>query len=118
LHDGHWFHKDLYFCHFYIPEADTFGAPATWTGRIHMIDFHRLRRHAATGFWWRAKDLGQFLYSSDVAGVAPRDRLRFWKLYTRGHSGWLWFVRRVALMRARNHRGHNERRPQLLKKVA
>jgi hypothetical protein len=118
LHNDHWFHKDLYLCHFYVPEADTFRPPATWTGRVHMIDFHRLNRHLATSPWWQAKDLGQLLYSSDVDGVTPRDRLRFWMLYTKDRSGWLWFVRRIALLRARNHRGHNDRKPQAPKKAA
>jgi len=116
MHDGHWFHKDLYFCHFYIPEADTIRPPADWTSRVHMIDFHRLRRHAATSLWWQAKDLGQLLYSSDVEGVAPRDRARFWKLYTQGRKAAL--VRSIVLMRARNNHGHNERRPQAPIKAA
>lgn len=118
LHDGSWFHKDLYFCHFYIPDADTLRPPATWTGRVHMIDFHRLARHAATSPWWRAKDLGQLLYSSDVAGVTPRDRARFWFLYRRGRPWFARWIRRIALVRAENHRGHNERRPQAPAKAA
>ena len=112
LHDEHWFHKDLYFCHFYIPEADTFHAPAQWLGRVHMIDFHRLKQHPVTSPWWQAKDIGQLLYSSHVEGVTPRDRVRFWKLYTRDRSGWLWLIRRIALLRAKNHLGHNQRKPQ------
>src|SRR5204863_1368658 len=59
LHDEHWFHKDLYLCHFYIPESDTMRPPARWGGRVHMIDFHRLQRHAVTSPWWQAKDIGQ-----------------------------------------------------------
>ena len=66
----------------------------------------------------QAKDLGQLLYSSEVEGVTPRDRLRFWKLYTRNRSGWLWLVRRIAVLRAQNHRGHNERKPQTPAKAA
>jgi hypothetical protein len=118
LHDDHWFHKDLYFCHFYISEGDTVRPPATWKGRVHMIDFHRLQRHFITSPWWQAKDLGQLLYSSEVEGVTLSDRYRFWKLYTQGRSGWLWLVRRMALLRARNHRGHNERKPQTPAKAA
>jgi heptose I phosphotransferase len=80
LHDRHRFHKDLYFCHFYIAESDTYRVP-TWAGQVRIIDLHRLGRHSITRAWWRAKDLGQLLYSSDVPGVTARDRLRFWRLY-------------------------------------
>lgn len=85
LHLRHVFHKDLYFCHFYIPESYTWKTPESWNNRVVMIDLHRLARHSLTGVWWQAKDLAQFLFSSEVNGVTARDRLRFWKLY---RSGW------------------------------
>lgn len=94
LHRRHVFHKDLYFCHFYIAEADTRAVPEGWRNRVSLIDLHRLSSHRLLSFWWQAKDLAQLLYSSDVLGVSARDRLRFWKLY-RGHwaqhgpPGWL-----------------------------
>jgi heptose I phosphotransferase len=116
MHDHGWFHKDLYFCHFYVPEADTLRVPTDWLGRVHMIDFHRLARHRLTAPWWLAKDLGQLLYSSDVAGVTDRDRLRFWSLYAKDRAGLrLRLVRHVVEMRARNNHRHNERRPQIPK---
>lgn len=118
LHDGAWFHKDLYFCHFYIAEADISRPPAEWTGRVEMIDFHRLRRHSLTKPWWQAKDLGQLLYSSDVDGVTARDRLRFWRGYAAGRTGIMHLVRWIVQLRAKNNRGHNERRPQAPPKAA
>lgn len=117
LHDQHWFHKDLYFCHFYMPEVDTLRSPETWIGRIHMIDFHRLRQHVVTSPWWTAKDLGQLLFSSEVEGVTERDRVRFWELYTAGRTN-SRLVRAIVLLRARNHRRHNTRRPQASAKAA
>lgn len=87
LHRRKVFHKDLYFCHFYIDEALTRRVPDSWTNRAVMIDLHRLARHPVTAAWWRVKDLAQFLYSSDVPGVTARDRLRFWKLYRAGWPG-------------------------------
>lgn len=87
LHRRKVFHKDLYFCHFYIAEEFTRRVPESWTNRAVMIDLHRLARHPVTAVWWRVKDLAQFLYSSDVPGVTARDRLRFWKLYRGGWSG-------------------------------
>jgi hypothetical protein len=81
LHRRQVFHKDLYFCHFYIPEEFTRTCPESWLKRVFMIDLHRLAWHPVLGAWWRAKDLAQFLYSSNVPGVTARDRVRFWKLY-------------------------------------
>src|SRR5262249_21920253 len=89
LHQRKMFHKDLYFCHFYIDESFTFAVPESWTDRVVMIDLHRLARHPLLATWFRIKDLAQFLYSSEVPGVTARDRLRFWKLYSGGTSEWL-----------------------------
>lgn len=112
LHDQHWFHKDLYLCHFFIPEATTWSPPSSWQGTVVMIDFHRLARHPLTSRWWQAKDLGQLLYSTaDVAGVTDRDRLRFWREYRRGRSTPRWLAP-LARVRAQNHLRHNLRRPQ------
>ncbi len=93
LHLRNVFHKDLYFCHFYIPESFTRQEPPNWMNRMVMIDLHRLARHSVIAPWWQAKDLAQLLYSSAVPGVTARDRLRFWKHYHLGsprrRSGWL-----------------------------
>ena len=94
LHHRKVFHKDFYFCHFYIPEGFTRSTPESWTGRVVMIDLHRLARHPVMGTWWQAKDIAQLLYSSDVPGITARDRVRFWKLYSsqwpkRAPTDWL-----------------------------
>jgi heptose I phosphotransferase len=77
-----------------------------------MIDLHRLRRHPLTHPWWQLKDLAQLLYSSDVAGVTARDRLRYWRLYAgRDRHAGVWpLVRRLILVRWNNYRGHNLQR--------
>jgi hypothetical protein len=87
LHRQRLFHKDLYLCHFYVAESDTAVPPGSWAGRAVMIDFHRLGRYPMLWPWYAVKDLGQLLYSSAVAGVTARDRLRFWKLYRIGDWG-------------------------------
>ncbi|MBX9622342.1 MAG: hypothetical protein K2X82_00855 [Gemmataceae bacterium] len=108
LHRRKAFHKDLYFCHFYIREEFTRSAPADWTNRAVMIDLHRLARHPVTAAWWRAKDLAQLLYSSEVPGVTARDRVRFWRLYRGGRGGgWL---ERLVRWKWRLYRRHNRRR--------
>jgi hypothetical protein len=115
LHERHFFHKDLYLCHFYVPDSDTHAIP-TWPGRVHMIDFHRLGRHRLTQAWWRVKDLAQLLYSSDLPGIDARDRLRFWRNYLAPGprlsgkaygAGWLaWLVR----FKEQQYHRHNAKR--------
>jgi heptose I phosphotransferase len=113
LHGRRWFHKDLYLCHFYVPRADAVGGcvPA-WRGRVHLIDLHRLGRHPWTWRLWQVKDLAQLLYSSEVAGVDARDRVRFWRCYLGGGrrtlaGRWLrWWVR----LKWGRYRRHNRKR--------
>jgi Lipopolysaccharide kinase (Kdo/WaaP) family len=111
LHQRRAFHKDLYFCHFYIPQTDTACVP-DWRGRVHLIDLHRLALHPWTWRLWQLKDLAQFLYSSDVVGVTPRDRVRFWRLYL-GDNRQTWagrVLRWGVLFKWRRYRRHNEKR--------
>ncbi|HJZ57734.1 MAG TPA: lipopolysaccharide kinase InaA family protein [Gemmataceae bacterium] len=112
LHRRKVFHKDLYFCHFYIPDTFTRRLPESWTNRVMMIDLHRLARHRLTGPWWLVKDLAQLLYSSEVPGVTARDRVRFWKLYRANWPGsppgnWL---RPLIRLKWQLYRRHNRRR--------
>jgi heptose I phosphotransferase len=120
LHRRRMFHKDLYFCHFYIPEADTQRVPESWLGRVHMIDLHRLGSHRLGWLWFVVKDLAQFLYSSDEPGVTARDRLRFWKFYRQGEWGpakrppaW---IRRFVRIKAERYARHNAKRPAIAPK--
>jgi heptose I phosphotransferase len=115
LHDRRHFHKDLYFCHFYIARDDT-GRLPDWSNRLHLIDLHRLAHHPWAWRLWQSKDLAQLLYSSDVAGVTARDRLRFWRLYL-GEERKTWrgrWLRRLILLRWHFYRRHNERRRKAL----
>ena len=111
LHDRHAFHQDLYLCHFFIPRADTANAPS-WSGRVFMIDFHRLAHHRLTRLFWLSKDLGQLLFSSEIDGIDARDRLRFWRAYL-GPARNTWFghwLKRIVLMRGRRYQDHNAKR--------
>ncbi len=114
LHRRRVFHKDLYFCHFYVPESFTRAAPPDWTNQVVMIDLHRLERHTLTAHVWQIKDLAQLLFSSDVEGVTARDRARFWKLYRGewpgGRAPGSWLVPLVQWKAGRYHR-HNCRKP-------
>jgi heptose I phosphotransferase len=105
LHRAGVFHKDLYLCHFFLDM--TLRAPRG--ERLHLIDLHRLGSHRWTAPRWRAKDLGQLLYSTDgVAGIDDRDRLRFWKHYRRAlRLRWPRMQMALARSKARRYLAHN-----------
>ena len=114
LHRLRAFHKDLYLCHFYVYENDLVNVPDDWTGRIAMIDFHRLGRYKLLWMKWQAKDLAQLLYSTfDVPGITARDRVRFWKLYREGNwSGVMsppGIVKYTATVKAQRYYSHNQK---------
>jgi heptose I phosphotransferase len=109
LHSLRRFHKDLYLCHFFVSERAIRCPPDEWDGEIAMIDLHRLVHHPMTAPWWRLKDLAQLLYSSDVPGVTPRDRLRFARAYAGpDRTSLYWrFVRWAVGIRWRKYQRHN-----------
>jgi heptose I phosphotransferase len=113
LHDRCVFHKDFYFCHFYVAAADTRALPADgWEGRLYLIDLHRLAHHPWTWRLWQLKDLAQLLYSSEITGIDTRDRLWFWHAYRgsgprRGTDRWL---RRWVWLKWQSYRRHNARK--------
>jgi hypothetical protein len=75
LHEARMFHLDFYLCHFFIREdarePDGFD--------LVLIDLLRLTRSRRSR--WQVKDLAQFLFSSDLPGIDPEDRMQFFKLY-------------------------------------
>ena len=105
LHRASAFHKDLYLCHFFLDPASR----APRGSRLHLIDLHRLGHHPWTAPRWRAKDLGQLLFSTaGVAGIDDRDCLRFWKHYRRAlRLPWPGAQRALARGKARRYLAHN-----------
>ena len=82
IHKARMFHKDLYLCHFFL-DLERLAADPTDV-KLTLIDLHRLQQHRLWPDRWRWKDLGQLLFSTEgVAGVSPRDALRFWVHYKR-----------------------------------
>ena len=80
LHAARVFHKDLYLCHFFLDPSRLNSTDR----KLTLIDLHRLGEHRWFAERWRAKDLGQLLYSTkEVAGICRRDALRFWVHYQR-----------------------------------
>jgi heptose I phosphotransferase len=110
LHQRRRYHKDFYLCHFYVHQ-NQIRAEADWRRQVYLIDLHRLRWHFLTGWLWQAKDLAQALYSSDVLGVTPRDRLRFWACYWGNQPrGWCTkCLRWLVMQKWRGYRRHKRR---------
>ncbi len=111
LHSRRHYHKDLYLCHFYIPERFTRICPV-WTNQVHMIDFHRLGRHSLTWPVWLVKDLAELMYSSNLAGIGARDRLRFWHAYlgSKPTGPATACLRFLILAKWRRYQAHNAKR--------
>jgi heptose I phosphotransferase len=120
LHRRRRYHKDLYLCHFYVPrskmEAPALHTDCSFHQQVFLIDLHRLAHHRFTWPIWQWKDLAQLLYSSDVAGVTPLDRVRFWRLY-RGHTPrtfWLRWAEWCIRLKWQRYHNHNQKRQRRL----
>lgn len=116
LHRRRMFHKDLYFCHFYVREADISTPPESWVNRVVMIDFHRLSRHRLGWQWYVVKDMGQLFYSSNVPGVTDADRDHLWAEYRGGDWGGVtrpaeWFKGPILAKARRYQRHHDKHTP-------
>jgi len=115
LHQTDRFHKDLYLCHFFLPDvAVTDLMPVR--GRLHLLDFLRLKQHRWNKRRWQVKDLAELLYSSDVPGIDTRDRLRFMhaylgcrKLNQKGRRLVRSVVRKAARYRRQNRKSSESR---------
>jgi Lipopolysaccharide kinase (Kdo/WaaP) family len=111
LHLRRCYHKDLYLCHFYVPQLDTLAGPPESRGRVHLIDLHRLGHHPWTWRLWQVKDLAELAYSAEIAGVTARDRLRFWRSYLgTGRQLASWWLRRAVLLKWQRYRRHNDKK--------
>ncbi|MER3415370.1 MAG: hypothetical protein C4297_04040 [Gemmataceae bacterium] len=72
LHRCRRFHRDLYLCHFFVPNRTTWHAQD-----VALIDLHRLTYRSWCTARARTKDLAQLLFSSYLPGVTCMDRWRF-----------------------------------------
>jgi heptose I phosphotransferase len=112
LHLANRYHKDLYLCHFYLPEADCVPE-ASVKGRLHLIDLHRLSYHWWTSRRWCIKDLAQLLYSAaDIPGFEPTDSVSFLQAYLQRSELTAfdhWFAWMVA-SKARGYQRQEQRR--------
>ncbi len=75
LHQHHYYHRDLYLCHFLLePNLDH--------PKLFLIDLHRMRKATLFNKRWQVKDLASLLFSSLDIGLTQRDIFRFLKVYT------------------------------------
>src|SRR5262249_54093328 len=112
LHRARVFHRDLYLCHFFLDAEGT--ATESKKLNLSLIDLHRLQEHQYLGDWWRWKDLGQLLFSTEgVAGISVRDQVRFWKSYCQlAGIKRPWLHARMVRLRAARYGAHNRKRQQ------
>jgi hypothetical protein len=104
FHAAGLYHRDFYWCHFFIlsDSRDSKGsAPlrvaANQDFSAHLIDLQRVIRRPWLGWRWRVKDLGQFWYSAPD-DVTDDDRKLWFETYshTQRRSG----TERAAMIRA------------------
>jgi heptose I phosphotransferase len=75
FHDAGLFHRDFYWCHFFL--RPTAGGAFV----AHLIDLQRVLRRPFLSWRWRVKDLGQFWYSAP-SDVTDDDREAWFSLYS------------------------------------
>lgn len=100
LHAARLFHRDFYWCHFFLRRAPAGGLVA------HLIDLQRVRRARILRGRWLLKDLAQFLYSAPEGKVRDSD-LRYWfarylGVQRLGWAGLAWY--RIVRFRASLYR--------------
>jgi heptose I phosphotransferase len=74
FHSAGLFHRDFYWCHFFIRTSP----PGTTTAQL--IDLQRVRRFPWIGWRWKVKDLGQFWFSAPP-DVTAEDRKIWFDIY-------------------------------------
>ena len=142
LHEAGMNHRDLYLCHFMLPEVEV-GVGREGSGlhedespshlpsppvplpegegrrlHLHMIDLHRVQIRKSVPRKWLAKDLAALLFSSLDLPLTSTDFVRFLKRYW--GDGWQQKLRqqrrllRSVIRRAKwMYRRQHERQPRL-----
>ena len=107
LHTTHYYHKDLYLCHYYVKTPQAMDQSP---GPLTLIDLHRLGYHRWTAWRWQNKDMAQLLFSTlGVAGLDGHDRELILQAY-RGNKRQTWLNRMFEAMvrlKARRYARHN-----------
>lgn len=78
LHENGINHRDLYICHFLLPNSDMLNPD---TLKCYLIDLHRVQIRSKTPVRWKIKDISALYFSSMNIGLTRTDLLRFIKIY-------------------------------------
>jgi heptose I phosphotransferase len=82
LHNAGVNHRDLYLCHFLMPDNFVFTGKSP---AFHLIDLHRAGVKASVNFRWRVKDVASMYFSLGEVGLSPlwvkRAQITFLKAY-------------------------------------
>jgi tRNA A-37 threonylcarbamoyl transferase component Bud32 len=81
LHEGGWYHRDLYLDHFLVPGPE----PSSGPHGLCLLDVGRVRRQTRPRSRWHAKDLAALAHSTPARVPAPL-RLRFLAAYFEGRG--------------------------------
>lgn len=71
FHQANLFHRDFYWCHFFVSE------PVPGEFHVRLIDLQRLLQPSAFRWRWLLKDLAQFRFSIPK-GYLSDEEIRFW----------------------------------------
>lgn len=106
LHAARLFHRDLYWCHFFVHETE----PARFA--VALIDLQRVCRSRVLAWRWQLKDLAQFVFSVPEGCLSLEERMHWFRRYRQvealSAADRLWF--RLIGLRAWLYRWKEDRR--------
>ena len=90
---------------------DIEAAPASWRGRMHMIDLHRLGHHPLTWRLWQVKDLAELLTRRKSPASPPATGCGSGGITSAPTGGSAaWWLKRAVLLKWRRYRQHNAKK--------
>lgn len=82
LHQNGVNHRDFYLCHFLLERTATEARTPDISGKLFIIDLHRVQLRPRVPKRWLIKDMGGLYHSALDIGLSKWDVLRFVRRYT------------------------------------
>lgn len=82
IHDEGLSHKDFYLCHFLLQRSLVDNPVLDLTGKIYVVDLHRMEQRKFNAIRWIVKDIGALYFSTMDLQLTRRDYFYFMKLYS------------------------------------